>query len=425
MSNTLTSTKPLVQSHQRVVNVAVAVIYYQDQYLLGYRNSEQHQGDRYEFVGGKIDAKETAVAALIRETEEETGIDISGNVAVKLGRLHHDYGDKQVCLQVYKVVLTAEQYQHYKHYDRGLEGQALTWVDKQALVNNHYSLPAANQTILTWLKLPESITITHPLAHFEKDQQQARDGDVESIRYSAESWLQYHQQQLATESCCYLRLKVAELNDEQRFVIKSIAEEGKIAQQLLASRPDINAIVAYKVRHKIASKTPQTDSLNELSINQNSNSALAENNSQIFAYHLTQTELMAWFHHYQQQQKDGFKPFVGADDLSLNLLKPSSDAMTGLVISCHDIASITAANQLAHLRLLHGLAPVIAIFLSPVMATKTHPDSPALGWQRWSVLAQLADMPVIALGGLTSTMTAIAAQHGASSLAGIRGFLKG
>ena len=33
------------------VNVAVAVIHYKDQYLLGFRAASQHQGNRYEFVG--------------------------------------------------------------------------------------------------------------------------------------------------------------------------------------------------------------------------------------------------------------------------------------------------------------------------------------------------------------------------------------
>ncbi|HAR75484.1 MAG TPA: NUDIX hydrolase, partial [Psychrobacter sp.] len=88
------------------VNVAVAVIHYQNQYLLGFRGTSQHQGNRYEFVGGKIDAHETAKQALIREVAEETGINIDNNTAVKLGRLHHDYGDKQVCLQVYRIEVT-------------------------------------------------------------------------------------------------------------------------------------------------------------------------------------------------------------------------------------------------------------------------------------------------------------------------------
>ena len=50
-----------------------------------------------------------AEQALIREVAEETGIAIHDNTIVKLGRfLHHDYGDKQVSLQVYKIELTVQ-----------------------------------------------------------------------------------------------------------------------------------------------------------------------------------------------------------------------------------------------------------------------------------------------------------------------------
>src|SRR5690606_41672740 len=94
-----------------VVNVAVAVIYYEHQYLLGFRDGSLHQGNRYEFVGGKIDGHETDKQALIREVAEETGIDIASNIADKLGRLHHDYGDKQVCIHVYIVAQSAQHYE--------------------------------------------------------------------------------------------------------------------------------------------------------------------------------------------------------------------------------------------------------------------------------------------------------------------------
>ena len=56
-----------------IVNVAVAVIHHKAQYLLGFRNAAQHQGNRYEFVGGKIETNENAEQALIREVAEETG----------------------------------------------------------------------------------------------------------------------------------------------------------------------------------------------------------------------------------------------------------------------------------------------------------------------------------------------------------------
>lgn len=141
------------ESSIMTVNVAVAIIHYQQQYLLGFRNSSQHQGNRYEFVGGKIEANETAIAALVREVAEETAIDISSNAMLKLGDLHHDYGDKKVCLHVYQIALNVEQYHQHRNDGYGLEGQALTWVEKTQLLAGEYPLPAANQTILDWLRV--------------------------------------------------------------------------------------------------------------------------------------------------------------------------------------------------------------------------------------------------------------------------------
>ncbi|MGB2082696.1 MAG: thiamine phosphate synthase, partial [Psychrobacter sp.] len=90
---------------------------------------------------------------------------------------------------------------------------------------------------------------------------------------------------------------------------------------------------------------------------------------------------------------------------------------------CHDIASITAANQLASMRILQKLPPVIGAFVSPVLATQTHPDDAPLGWEAWSALAELADMPVIGLGGLEPAMLNQALQYGGISVAGIRQFI--
>ena len=94
-----------------------------------------------------------------------------------------------------------------------------------------------------------------------------------------------------------------------------------------------------------------------------------------------------------------------------------------MIVSCHDAASIYAANKLANARLQQQLPPVIGIFLSPLLATQTHPDTAPLGWSDWSTLAQLADMPVIGLGGLSPAMIERVAQYGGISVAGIRQFI--
>ena len=353
----------LIENHSiAIVNVAVAVIHYQDQYLLGFRAASQHQGNRYEFVGGKINAHETATQALIREVSEETGINIANNTAVKLGRLHHDYGDKRVCLQVYRIEVTAQQYQQYKNLSHGLEGQKLTWVDKVKLLAGHYELPAANKTILDWLQLPTQISITYPLAHFN------------NVSDPMTAWLQYHQEHLQLGAWVYTRIK------------KAGSEEN--IQQLLHLRPDIKAIVPSNFH--------------------TGKSVNAVINRQIVAGHLTQTQLMQWS-----------SGIVGSD-----IACPVIASSLPLVVSCHDKESIDVANQLAKWRLKHQLSPVIGIFLAPVECTQTHPDTPPLGWQAWSELASLADMPVIGLGGLSPMMYKKAMLHGGVAVAGIRQFFR-
>lgn len=341
-----------------VVNVAVAVIHYKDKYLLGFRDASQHQGNRYEFVGGKIDSDETAKQALVREVVEETGIDIYDNTIVKLGRLHHDYGDKKVSLQVFNIELTDEQYDMYRHHTYGLEGQALIWANKSELLAGDYNLPAANKTILEWLRLPLKIAITYPLSHFNAQPDPAA------------AWLQYHQNQIQPDAWVYIRVKDMSSDD--------------IAEQLMYSRLDIKTIIPI-----------------------NNDSLYLTSNHKITAQHLTHTALMQWF----DEVKDAS---VSAESL------PSSHP---LIVSCHDADSIYAANKLASARLERQQPPVLAIFLSPVLATQTHPDTKPLGWERWSELATLADVPVIGLGGLSSTSYAQAKRHGATSIAGIRQFL--
>ncbi len=351
-----------------IVNVAIAVIHYKDQYLLGFRDATQHQGNRYEFVGGKIEADESAAQALIREVAEETGILLDNNTIVKLGRLHHDYGDKQVSLQVYKIELTAEQYEQHRHCEQGLEGQALTWVSKSQLLAGEYHLPAANKTILEWLKLPSKIAITYPLAHFGTHPD------------AATAWLQYHQEKLASESWVYIRLKDA--------------NSKHLAEQLMTVRPDILAILPNGNEQPL--NVEESPTANE-----------TETGQRIIAKHLTQTTLMQYF------DKDG----------SSTALTQSLSKDYPLIVSCHDLASIMAANQLASMRIQNALPPVIGTFVSPVLATQTHPDDTPLGWEAWSALAELADMPVIGLGGLEPAMLNQALQYGGISVAGIRQFI--
>lgn len=351
----------------KTIHVAVAVIYYQDQFLLGYRSAKQHQGERFEFVGGKVDTDETPHQALIREVSEETGMDIRQNYALKLGNIEHDYGDKSVCLHVYQISLSAEQFAKYHRKTLGLENQPLIWATKPELLAKKFPLPEANITILSWLSLPTQLVITLPLSEFSHDPD------------PAQSWLDYHNNALPKHAWGYLRPK-AELAG------KDLALSLALAEQLLIKRPDIQAVLPLSIAQSLRKH--------------------CKLNAQIIAGHLSQSELLAYD--------------VNEDHNRFNL----SDFNLPLIVSCHDKTSIQAANQLAKLRVSQLLPPVMAILLAPVLPTKSHPDQPALGWEDWSELAKLADVPVIALGGVAPNDLAEAQSFGAISVAGIRQFLE-
>ena len=70
-------------------------------------------------------------------------------------------------------------------------------------------------------------------------------------------------------------------------------------------------------------------------------------------------------------------------------LYPTRDMVT--IATAHDIGEIGQANR----------ACADAVMLSPVFPTRSHPGTPTLGPQRFRHLARLAQMPVIALGGMT------------------------
>lgn len=128
------------------LRVAVAVVRNtRGEILVAQRPVHVHQGGLWEFPGGKIESGETVQTALKRELHEEIGIVIEPER--RLIEIQHDYGDKNVHLDVWLCA-----YAGVLEQSLGLENQPIRWLSADQLA--FYNFPRANQAILKALSLP-------------------------------------------------------------------------------------------------------------------------------------------------------------------------------------------------------------------------------------------------------------------------------
>ena len=128
-----------------VIHVAVGVIINKDdQILIAKRASHQHQGDKWEFPGGKVEDNESAQQALRRELKEELDIEIQspGHLIDITHKYTDENSEKIVKLAVYEV-------REWSGEAVGKEGQPLRWVERSELAQ--YDFPKANAEILSSL----------------------------------------------------------------------------------------------------------------------------------------------------------------------------------------------------------------------------------------------------------------------------------
>ncbi|MCU0833978.1 MAG: Nudix family hydrolase [Chromatiaceae bacterium] len=133
-----------------IIHVAAgAVTDAEGRVLITRRADHLHQGGLWEFPGGKLDPDEGATEGLARELDEELGIRVLATGP--LIRVHHDYGDRRVLLDVHRVTAFAGT-------PHGREGQPLAWVHPDAM--DPAVFPAADRPIITALRLPPLYLIT-------------------------------------------------------------------------------------------------------------------------------------------------------------------------------------------------------------------------------------------------------------------------
>lgn len=132
------------------VAVAAAVISDDEgNILVARRPVEKHEGDKWEFPGGKIEPGEDSYEALVREIREELGITILS--AKRLIQVPYHYPKKTVVLDVWTI-------NEYTGVARGCEGQQIAWIGLQELGN--LTFPEANRAIIGALVLPHLYAIS-------------------------------------------------------------------------------------------------------------------------------------------------------------------------------------------------------------------------------------------------------------------------
>ena len=121
----------------KIVHVAVGVIKHEDKFFLTKRLADSHQGDKWEFPGGKVEKNETVHQALHRELKEEVAIETL--TCTPLMQISHDYGDKKVLLDVFVV-------ENFTGEAKALEGQQSGWFTLAEFESLNF--PAANDVII-------------------------------------------------------------------------------------------------------------------------------------------------------------------------------------------------------------------------------------------------------------------------------------
>lgn len=204
---------PLISN--KIVDVAVGLIVQNGQALLAKRAEHQHQGGRFEFPGGKVEAGELVTNALARELFEELGIHIYTPQFVQ--RLTYPYPEKTVRLHVYRI-------ESFEGEPVGREGQPLHWVPCAQLFDLNF--PDANRPIVRAAQLPRQYSITTDVMIPALD--------------ALPAWLAEQSIEKATDAWVYVRLPSASPTVYETAI-----------KHLSMLRPDLNLIAAWDAPESI------------------------------------------------------------------------------------------------------------------------------------------------------------------------------
>lgn len=122
---------------------AVALIDVDGRVLLAQRPQGKSMAGLWEFPGGKVEPDETPEAALIRELNEELGIDTWASCLAPLTFASHSYDDFHLMMPLFAC-------RKWEGTPRAREGQVLKWV--KPLEMGDYPMPAADIPLVAILR---------------------------------------------------------------------------------------------------------------------------------------------------------------------------------------------------------------------------------------------------------------------------------
>src|SRR4029077_10516418 len=121
-----------------VLVAAVALIDPDGRVLLAQRPEGKHLAGLWEFPGGKVQPGETPEAALIREPDEEIGIDVVASCLAPFTFASHAYPEFHLLMPLYVC-------RKWSCIARAREGQQLKWVPPAQLPD--YPMPPADKPL--------------------------------------------------------------------------------------------------------------------------------------------------------------------------------------------------------------------------------------------------------------------------------------
>ncbi len=122
---------------------AVALIDIEGRILLAQRPEGKSMAGLWEFPGGKVEPGETPEAALIRELQEELGINTWSSCLAPLTFASHGYEDFHLLMPLFAC-------RKWEGIPQAREGQTLKWVKARDL--RDYPMPAADVPLIPILR---------------------------------------------------------------------------------------------------------------------------------------------------------------------------------------------------------------------------------------------------------------------------------